>query len=254
MSDNLPVQKELHNEVARILKIDNLTVSPLPQMRINCGDASSFIKMVENTPQIIGCMWSEEKISLILSDRATLVQFYPEINSTTSMFLQRKEHRRDENNKNVVWEGEFEPIQFTKANLIKFLKNQKTSLPEDVMFAIKNLQVIEKKAHESEMLSLDNDDSRTVIEETTNTNIPKHFSMELPVSENYIGKFDFEVGVVTLKDKYDNDTNKKGLVLRCLNARNVLRDMMQQITSKLPKNIPLYYGALSLESNDKNKW
>jgi len=80
------------------------------------------------------------------------------------------------------------------------------------------------------------------------------YSSELPVSENYIGKFDFEVSVVTLKDKYDNDTNKKGLVLRCLNARNVLQDMMQQITSKLPKNIPLYYGALSLESNDKNKW
>ncbi len=260
MSDNLPAQKELHNEVARILKIDNLTVSPLPQMRINCGDAVSFVKLAEKTPEIVGVMWNEEKISLMLNDRTTLIQFYPEINPITSVFLQKKDNRRKDNifgmpnDSPIVWDGEFEPIQFTKSNLIKFLKTQKTSLPDEVMFAIKNMQVTEKKTHDTEMLSLDNDDERTIMEETTVTNIPRQFSIDLPVSENYIGKFQFEVSVVSIKDNYDRDTKKKGMLLRCINARSVLRDMMQQITSRLPKEIPLYYGALSLEAHEKSKW
>ena len=187
MSGELTVPKETG------LQIHNLNVSPLPQMRINCGDENSFIQMSHDRTDVLGIVWNEERIGLITTDRTSIVQFYPEVKPITKIFLRKEESRRKRDMFGqpvgpVVWEGEFTPIVFTKTKLIQFLQTQKSNLPDDVLSAIRNMRVTEKASQQEEMLNLDNEDHvRTVIEEETSTNIPKRFSLTLPVCDSYEG-------------------------------------------------------------------
>lgn len=41
--------------------------------------------------------------------------------------------------------------------------------------------------------------------------------------------------------------NKMAIELRCLNARAVLRDMIQAVLPQLPPDIPRYCGAMEIE-------
>ena len=254
MSGELTVPKETG------LQIHNLNVSPLPQMRINCGDENSFIQMSHDRTDVLGIVWNEERIGLITTDRTSIVQFYPEVKPITKIFLRKEESRRKRDMFGqpvgpVVWEGEFTPIVFTKTKLIQFLQTQKSNLPDDVLSAIRNMRITEKKSQQEEMLNLDDEDNmRTVIEEETSTNIPKRFMMTLPVCDGYEGNFEFEAGVAVIEDEYGRKTKRKGIELRCLNAREVLRDMMQTVLEKMPERIPQYYGAMSVGVLPKDGW
>lgn len=242
------------------LNIETLNVSPIPQIHINLGDEQSFLKMVGQTNNVNGVIWNEEKITLMCQDRTTTIQFYPEIDTTAKLFLVKEEPRRRRDNifgiptGPKVWEGEFEPIVFKKGKLIEFLQKYHDGLPNDIISSIKNMRVTQHKSEQEEMLALDESETRTVIEESNTTNIPKNFTLALPVAGNYVGNFDFEASVAMLEDEYGTKTKRKGIMLRCTNGRDVLRDMMLCTLSQLPNELPVYYGAMGVEMNDRNRF
>lgn len=150
--------------------------------------------------------------------------------------------------------GGFSPVQFTKQNLLKFLKTvEMVDAPKEVIDAIKNMKVVERK-EQSENISLGEDVVKTTIEESTQTNIPKRFSILIPVSDDFVGKFEFEANVVAAKNKYGNEEqNKKAIELRVVNARTVLKQRMESILAQLPAEIPKYYGRMDVRVNE-GKW
>lgn len=240
------------------LNIETLHVSPIPQIHINLGDEQSFLKMAGQLTDITGVIWNEEKITLMGQDRTKTIQFYPEIETTAKLFLVKEEPRRRRDNifgiptGPKVWEGEFEPIIFPKGKLIEFLQQYHDGLSDDIISSIKNMRVTERRSEQEEMITLDESETRTVIEESNTTNIPKNFTLALPVSGSYVGHFDFEASVAMLEDDYGHKTKRKGIMLRCLNGRDVLRDMMLCTLSQLPPELPIYYGAMGVEMRERN--
>jgi hypothetical protein len=121
------------------------------------------------------------------------------------------------------------------------------------MKAIQNMKITEHKSRTETMIDLNNDDNYSAQEENiTSTNIPANFTLEVPLIENafeqaYVS-LDFEAKVIVSDEEYGKDKGKKFIQLRCLNARQVLKQIMQDYVSKMPKNIPRYYGRLNYES------
>lgn len=248
------------------LSLDRISVSDLmgipkdlpqqavPVTVISVGRDSDFIQMAKNSQNsIAGVMWNENGITLVNQNRFVVARYKPELTSAASMFLEREE-KRDRDSMQRIWEGEFSPVQFTKQNLLKFLKTvEMVDAPKEVIDAIKNMKVVERK-EQSENISLGEDVVKTTIEESTQTNIPKRFSILIPVSDDFVGKFEFEANVVAAKNKYGNEEqNKKAIELRVVNARAVLKQRMESILAQLPAEIPKYYGRMDVRVNE-GKW
>jgi hypothetical protein len=225
-----------------------------PLMAINLGDQLSFISLTNQTPNVKGIAWNENDIALILDDRNTIIRYNPETHPYAALFFEKKDRRSNDDDEMRIWEGEFEPVQFTKQNLLKFLKLfEITDVPKDVIDSIKNMKLLERKTQE-DVINLDENSTKMVIEESSQTNIPKKFSLQIPLSENYIGKFEFEAHVAKKKNRFGNEEpNKNVIVLRCLNGRQVLRDRMIQILNQLPKEIPKYYGKMIISGGNKDE-
>lgn len=225
-----------------------------PILAINCGSGEGFVGMVKQSAGVKGIMWNEMEIGLILEDRHTVIRYEPTIHPYAVIFFEKRNKRSDDDDQMRVWEGEFEPVQFTKQNLLKFLNLVEiTDAPKEVLEAIKNMKVQERRKQE-DTISLDDDSSKMVVEESLQTNIPKRFSLMIPVSDDYLGKFEFEAKVAKKKDSYGReDQHKKVIVLRCLNARQVLRDRMEQVLRMLPQEIPRYYGKMVVSGGNKDE-
>lgn len=241
--------------VSDIMGIPKQPVSlPLPVTVISVGHESDFIQMVQNSKSsIAGIMWNENGITLVNQNRFVVARYKPDFTPVAAMFLEREEKRnRDDNVR--IWEGEFAPIQFTKQNLLKFLKQvEMVDAPKEVIDAIRNMKVSERN-EQTESISLDEDSSKMIIEESMQTNLPKHFTLIIPISDDFSGKFDFEAQVVKKKNKYgDEEANKKAIELRMVNARAVLKQRMESVLSKLPTEIPRYYGRMDVRVNE-GKW
>lgn len=225
-----------------------------PMMAINCGDPQGFVRMTHEQNGVRGIMWSETDVALILDDRHTVIRYSPEMHPHSALFFEKSNKRTNDDDNLQVWEGEFKPVQFTKQNLLKFLKMVEIAdVPKDVIDAIRNMKVSERKKQE-DSISLDEDTTKMVYEESLSTNIPKRFSLMLPVSEEYIGKFEFEAQVAKKKDRYGSeDPHKKVIELRCLNGQQVLRDRMTQILNQLPPEIPKYYGRMLVSGGNRDE-
>lgn len=232
------------------IEIKNLVVSPLPMKHILLGDPEGLVKMVGNRDDVEGILWSEGAICVMV-DGNTQLTFKPELYPQAQMFFGREEKRRnmyDEDAGVRVWEGEFEPVQFLKKHFLKFLEKYSNQIPEEVVKAIKKLRVTEKREEKSEMLDLEGDRSVTTEYEEKSTNLPREFTLEIPISHNFVGELHFEATVKKKTDTYGHEKKGKIIEVRCTNAREVLRDMMKNIVNQLPENIPRYYGALRVES------
>lgn len=228
------------------IEIKNLVVSPLPRLQMALGDAESFIEVVNNTSGVKAIVWSEEAISLVLDDRNSEIMFRPELHPTSAMFFQREQKSQYDRNKDEmvrVWDGDFEPVRFLKTKLLQFLKKYAEQIPDEVAKAIKNLRVTEKRVYAEDTIELG---TRRVDEETEATNLPRKFSVNLPISENFVGELHFEAQLVKKKDRYGDAKPGKQIELRCTNSREVLRDMMTQILAEMPENIPQYYGRMRI--------
>lgn len=245
-------------ELASRIQVENLVVNPRTKREIAIGDADSFVRVTKDTRGISAILWNEEGITILTKDYSTIITFRPELNQSVTMFFTR-EHKREntsffgQQTGTRVWEGDFEPIKFSKGNLVKFLKKYTIKENEELMKAIQSMKITEHKSRTETMIDLNNDDNYQAQEERiTTTNIPAKFTLEVPLIENAFeqnyASLEFEAKVVQEEDRYSNDKGKKYIQLRCVNARQVLKQIMQDYTERLPKNIPRYYGRLNLES------
>jgi hypothetical protein len=232
-------------------------VNPRQKREIAVGDADSFERIGKETVGIQAILWNEACIALVTRDPSTVITFRPEINSTVAMFFCRDEKRseRSFSGKEIgvrVWEGDFEPVRFTKSNLLKFLQRYSLKEENKLLESIKNMKVTERHVTTEKMISLEDDDNfRATEEQVLQTNIPTKFSLEVPLIDAADGKLfvslDFQAQVITSEDRYGEQKGKKLIELRCLNSRQVLHDLMRKYADLLPKSIPRYYGRLAIQ-------
>jgi hypothetical protein len=254
-----PKTETLETELTSRIQVENLVVNPRTKREIAIGDADSFLRVTKDTRGISAILWNEEGITLMTKDYSTIITFRPELNQSVTMFFMR-EHKREnvsffgEQTGMRVWEGDFEPIKFSKGNLVKFLKKYTLKENTELMNAIKEMKITERKSRTETMIDLNEEDNFQAVEEQVkSTNIPANFTLEVPLIENPLEQayvsLEFEAKVVENEDRYsDRDKGKKYIQLRCINARQVLKQMMQDYVNRLPKGIPRYYGRLNLES------
>jgi hypothetical protein len=231
--------------------------------RLNIGDVDSF-KSIATNNSVIGCItgvvWNEEKISLLTDSSNIVIQFYPEINPGVKLFLHRKESRRNEwsGEGPIVWNGEYDSVQFTKQNLIKFLKQYAAGSIDDILKHVKSTKITAKRVEDEEFIDLDGDTTRATLEESVSTNVPKKFTVEMPLLYNLDGtpyistKLEFDVSVAKKRDDYGRASNTMVFELSCTNARKALQGMMISILEGLPSGMPKYYGARTVESQGRN--
>lgn len=244
------------------IRIDSLIVNPKIRREILLGDIDSLIKISKKTNQIEGIIWNEESITLLTQDPSITIQFKPEFLPTTRVFFRRDDSRRGggygESPINV-WEGEYEPVKFTKANLAKFLRSTIKSDNSELMKAITKFKIRESTARTETMIDMSDDSYDSQEKVRAETNIPKMFTLELPIIEKLsagreiTASLDFEASVETMKDSYGSEDKKgrKVILLRCLNSRVVMRNVMEGFLKELPENIPRYYGKLGVEKESK---
>jgi len=182
----------------------------------------------------------------MLEDRATAIRFEPEIDQMTREFFQRekKSHYNDYSDiGTLVWEGDYQPVRFTKANLLKFIATYEADVPQEVKDAIKALKIKQTTKTDSILIS-DGDDGegeRTTDEEKVVTNLPKKFALTMPIAHGVSANLEFDAKVV--RDNYGK--GRPTIELRCTNGRQVLQDLMQGIVSQFPAHVPRYYGRLN---------
>lgn len=249
-----------HDEICKSIALsDIMGVSlqkqqpSLPITVLSLGRDSDFCEMANNSKaSIAGIMWNESCVTLVNQNRLVVARYKPELTPVAEMLFEREEKRNNEHMR--IWEGEFAPVQFSKGDLLKFLKQvEMVDAPKEVIEAIRNMKVTERKEL-SDTISIDGDSTKMVVEETATTNIPKQFSCMIPVSDDFVGKFEFEAKVAPKKDRYGNDeANKKVIELRVINARQVLKQRMECVVARLPKEIPKYYGRMDVRVNE-GKW
>jgi len=117
----------------------------------------------------------------------------------------------------------------------------------------KNMKVTEKKEL-STCINLNETSEKTIIEDTMETNLPQQFSLMIPVSDDFIGKFDFEARIVPKKNEYGHEEkNVKCIELRMTNARQVLKERMKSIAEQIPAEVPKYYGRMDVHLGE-GKW
>ena len=234
------------------IEVRNLSVGAVSRETLRLGDLRSLSRFAaENEGGIRMVVWNEGGLSLVMNDRGLEVRYVPEIYPETEMFLAR-EHKREKDGfggpaGNRVWEGEYEPVLFSKKDLLKFLANHSGG-DSDLLASIKSLRVIQRKEESEEMLNLDSDDVRRVQEETESTNIPRHFRLSMPVTEGIDAVFEFEAGLHKPDpDDYmaRREAKTKRIAVRMVNARSVLRDTMKEVLERLPQEIPRYYGRFA---------
>lgn len=236
-----------------IVEIRNLFVDSLPRVILNPGDITSLREILAKTEGIKAIIWNEERISL-MADRPGLdITYAPELHPSVAIFFGRS----DENPRHSdpftgkmperVWEGDYEPVTFSKRALLKYLRYHSAIFPPTMEDAIKNLKVSQMETSEEILLDEHSDDERTIRENRTQTNVPNLFTVQVPLTEGYIAELVFESAVVLLKDRYGNAReNKRGIQLRLTNGREVKRQLMDYLLGQLPSDYPRYYGKIAI--------
>lgn len=232
------------------LNIQYLVVSPAPQRDIALGNVEGLTEFItQNKPSIQMIVWNESEISIFTTNSNIEVKFQPEYHLASSVFFSREEKRRrgyGEDSGVKVWEGEFEPVQFGKRILLKFLDKYSEYFDEDIKEAIKNLKVTSKRIEQTEMLSLDDEIERTVEETEESSNLPRKFTAIMPMFGDYRAELHFEAQVKYKEDDYGHKSKRKIIEVRCVNAREAIQDVMNQVLSNVPEDIPRYYGRMAV--------
>ncbi|MFZ0698696.1 MAG: hypothetical protein WAN74_00650 [Thermoplasmata archaeon] len=228
------------------LEIQHLSIGVSPKLDLAFGEARGLVAWVDRTPGVSAIVWNEGRIGVICPDLTTEITFEPEIAPEAEQFFQHAQERDGEGTK--IWSGDCEPVWFSRADLLKFVRQHQAQMPENVQEALRALKVRTSSTHDNEMLSLDaGSGSRTVEEERTETNVPKRFTLRLPLADGFSGDLDIEAEIGRKKDRYGNPEGAIGIRLRCVNARQVLRDLMGGVLKQLPPDIPQYYGRSKVQ-------
>lgn len=236
------------------LEIKNLLVSPLPIRELIIGEVQNIVDITHQKQNEIDCaIWNEKGIAIIFKQDNTELIFAPEFHPSSEMFFQRREKygRNRDGDMIRVWDGDYDPIQFAKGDLIKFLNRYSEYFDPIIEKSIKNLRVTHKKTEESEMLDLDEQSHRTVTEVENTTNIPRQFEVSLPLFGNYNVMLNFEACVTKKVDQYGSVKNQNVIEINVTNGREAVRDVMLDILKKFPESIPKYYGKTKLLTKEK---
>jgi hypothetical protein len=236
------------------VRIENLIVSPAPQKDMIMGDIPSLTKIV-NDAEVTAVFWNEDEMFLTVPNRSDMIRFQPELEPSVAVFFQRSKARgREDAEGNLVrtWEGDYEPLQFKKGDFLKWVKKYSSLIPTDIVENVKSLKIKASTIVSEDML--DDEGERKTEDSTMTTNVPKRFTLNVPLMEGVIADLDFECAVVNLKDRYGNPADKRGIELRCTNAREVKKDLMQGILAQLPVNIPKYYGKIARKEKRDDEW
>lgn len=241
------------NTKSGLIEIKNLIVSSAPLRKVALGTVEGIVDITKrNEGNVNAIIWNEKGLTLLLAESNTEIAFIPEFHPSTEMLFHREEKRErldffGDSDGIRVWEGEYEPIQFTKSNLIKFLQKYSLYFDEDVTKAIKNLRVTQKRTTDSEMLSLDDDDNvRSTEEKTQTTNLPRQFNAKMPLFDGFEAELEFEAKVVKKKDRYGEEKSQQVIEMRCTNGREAIREVMYAVLEQFPEKIPRYYGAMKI--------
>ena len=252
-------------QIRPAVEIQNLIVSSPKWAQIRIGSFESLVKASRDMKELTSVVWNEESIVLFDKNMTRVVSFTPEINQSISMFFRREEKRENKSLFGMetgrrVWQGDYEPILFSKSNLLKFLKMYAKSDSTPLIQSVKEMKVTERHTRTEQMISLDDDENFQAVEEQIKeTNVPRRFSLDLPLVENFSGesvlvKLDFEANVIDKSEIDDSWSNrdKKGKViqLRCTNARRVMFDTMKAYVESLPETYPKYYGKCEIEKDN----
>ena len=242
----------------RVIEIKNLVVSQAPQRELILGELSGFEKALSfYMEQIHGVIWNETRAQLLLGNGGMDITFSPRIHPAASMFFSREDKRKQGYGKDAgkrVWEGEYEPVQFTKRNLIKFLSKFSDYFDPEVKKAIQNLKVSKKRMSESKMISLTSEHEVVTEEYQEETNLPAEFSAQIPLFGGFVAELFFEAAVKPMKDSYGNEKKGRNIIeLRCTNAKEAITTIWEGLLKSVPDEIPVYYGALTVHSQ-KDRW
>lgn len=215
-------------------------------MTIALGDIDG-LAMMTRVSQPPAIMWTEREITLLSPNRTTFVIFKPEIEPGAKALFEpegKKEKGGYFMPSYEVWEGECKPIQFSKKDLLSFIKLYALECPQEIEGAIKNIKMRQTKV-ESETISLDDESQKSVVEENMQTNIPKRFKLMMRITRDFSCEVDFAASVVEGKDEWERKKGKQ-IELRVMNYRQVLRASMENYLAALPAEIPKIYGSMRL--------
>lgn len=216
---------------------------------VDCWTRKDFIAAASMSDGVRGAVWNEAGITLVMNDRYTGIRYAPEIHPLAAMFFKKQSLNYGQ------WTGEFEPVSFNKVDLLRFLKTvDVVGETKDLIEAIKSMKLQESRK-EHDTISMDDDKTTSMVEETFVTNIPKKFSLMIPVTPDFTGKFDFEATAERPSERGSrSDTpGKKMIVLRCTNPTEILRGCMQSVLEYLPPELPRLYGKMEIKDR-RERW
>ncbi|HEX9907899.1 MAG TPA: hypothetical protein VGB78_05460 [Thermoplasmata archaeon] len=239
-----PMTPEVQREPMSI-EVKNLIVASMPKQEVVIGSPADIVAISKTRSDVKAIIWSEEELSLMLDDRSMAIRFEPEIDPMTKEFFKRekKSHYNDFADIGVVvWEGDYRPVRYTKANLLKFIATYEADVPQEVKDAIKALKIKQTNKTDSILISdEDGEGERIMDEEKVVTNLPKKFALTMPIAHGVSANLEFDAKVV--RDNYGK--GRPTIELRCTNGRQVLQDLMQGIVGQFPADLPRYYGRLN---------
>jgi hypothetical protein len=236
------------------IEVRSLAVGALAREQLRLGDISGLASYAKShAPEVRAVVWNEESVTLVMTDRGTEVRYSPEVYPETVMFLSREHKRENADRGNRVWEGEFEPVLFSKKDLVKFLAKYSGG-DASLLDSIKTLRVTKRTEETEKMLDVETDDVERTEIETEVTNIPRHFTMQMRVTEGIDAIFEFEACLYKPEpNDYSGrqEARTKRIAVRAVNARPVLRDVMRNILARLPEGIPQYYGRFGFKDPER---
>lgn len=247
----------------RPIVVDTLVVNPRQQHEVIAGTFADMTRLSDETAikGIALALWNEEEIALVGSDLRPIVRFRPEFNPSVAMFFMRENKRQErslfgDNDGVRVWEGDYEPVRFTKSSLIKFLKKYaKGAEATAIVESVKSLKVHESTSRTESMISLDDENYNAMEEQRLETNIPRDFHLEVPLidtpREQVSVVLQFEASLAKKEDlSYEERKDvRKFIQLRCVNAREVLSHLMEEYMKKVPERIPRFYGKIRAQTH-----
>jgi hypothetical protein len=210
---------------------------------INCGSKDDFYNAVNMCAGIKAAVWNESGIKLVLSDRYTMIKYEPAIHPMAKMFFEEQKCYDNQ------WKGNYKPVIFAKTDLLKFLNEiNVVGGTHEIVEAVKNMRLRESRK-ESEMISLEEDKSTATIEESFETNIPKRFTVNIPVTPDFVGEFHFEVKVEKPSER-SGEPKSKRISLNCLNPLEIQRAAVKSVLDALPSEIPRLYGDMKIKDRE----
>jgi len=230
------------------IEVKTLIVGAQPRTQIALGDPTSFtLAITRLAERVRGIVWNEDRIHLILDGSGMEVRFDPEMLPSAGMFFRRKPKSRydrddDDQGGPVAWEGDYEPVIFTKRNFVRFLKENVTTFDPQVADAVKELKVSQVMTVREELMDDETDNVRSVSEDAQFTNVPRRFTMTMPLAEGWSA----ELALETEPCRVDGGRGKLGIKVVCANARKIRRDLMEHVLASVSKDIPRYYGAMKI--------